>query len=186
MFFVSSWLISLFVGVAHYDMNDSSEKVWGRFPTCPRACGPLCGRPICRGQVGNLPHAFSLFQGVVKDDMNDSSENVGQDGILSHAFSSFLRVATRHEDSCGKCSATCRGCAAPAMDEWRISATSAGCATLAADFHYIGASQRDMKAHAENQPRRNEGNEKGTGRIFVLFVSSWLIFIVSHASLIGT
>src|SRR5215475_11784028 len=46
----------------------------------------------------------------------------------------------------GKCSATCRGCAALEMDEIRISATSAGCATLAPDFHWFWALQRDMKA----------------------------------------
>ncbi len=40
-----------------------------------------------------MSHEFSLFQGVVTNDMNDSSENVGQDGILSHIFSSFQGVA---------------------------------------------------------------------------------------------
>src|SRR5262245_28950459 len=45
-------------------------------------------------QVGNLPHTFSSFQGVARD-MDDSSENVGQDGILSHGFSSFLARVQR-------------------------------------------------------------------------------------------
>jgi hypothetical protein len=36
-----------------------------------------------------------------------------------------------------------------------------------------------MSPSYENQPRRNEENEERTEKIFVLFVSSWLIFIVS-------
>jgi hypothetical protein len=38
-------------------------------------------------------------------------------------------------------------------------------------------------APAENQPRRNEEREEGSEKTFVFFVSSWLIFILSHASL---
>src|SRR5262245_8242431 len=46
-------------------------------------------------------------------------------------------------------------------------------------------------ASSENQPRRNEENEEKTEKTFVLFVSSWLIFIVSgcrsmrHERLLG-
>jgi len=36
-----------------------------------------------------------------------------------------------------------------------------------------------MYDSSENQPRRHEGHEEKTVNIFVLFVSSWLIFIVS-------
>src|SRR5262245_14116562 len=75
-------------------VNDSSEKVWGRFPTCPQqACGAgwkpaphffivsgsrsrherLLRKLV--GQVTNLSYQFSLFQGVFNDDINDSSEN---------------------------------------------------------------------------------------------------------------
>jgi hypothetical protein len=32
---------------------------------------------------------------------------------------------------------------------------------------------------SENQPRRNEGREERIEEIFVFFVSSWLIFIIS-------
>jgi hypothetical protein len=38
----------------------------------------------------------------------------------------------------------------------------------------------------ENQPRRNEGNEGRSEKTFVLFVSSWLIFILLWASPIAT
>jgi hypothetical protein len=55
--------------------------------------------------------------------------------------------------------------------------------TSSASFHYFRPSRRAMNATAENQPRRNEEHEEGTGSIFVFFVSSWLILIVSHASL---
>jgi hypothetical protein len=41
------------------------------------------------------------------------------------------------------------------------------------------ASQCDMKAPAENQPRRDEEHEGFFCLFFVLFVSSWLILIVS-------
>src|SRR5262245_28923523 len=60
-------------------MNDSSEKVWGRFPTCPQQACVAGWKPA--------PHFFIVSR--VARDMNDSSENVGQDGILSHEFSSF-------------------------------------------------------------------------------------------------
>src|SRR5262245_41677221 len=35
------------------------------------------------------------------------------------------------------------------------------------------------ESSSENQPRRNEGNEEKSEKTFALFVSSWLIFIVS-------
>jgi hypothetical protein len=38
---------------------------------------------------------------------------------------------------------------------------------------------------SENQPRRNEEHEERTRNIFVLFVSSWLIFIVSGRRSLG-
>src|SRR5215475_9151431 len=50
------------------------------------------------GQDGIVSHDFSSFQGVATRH-EGSSENVGQDGIVSHVFSSFQGVATRHEGS---------------------------------------------------------------------------------------
>src|SRR5262245_33369520 len=41
---------SLFQGVVSNDMNDSSEKVWGRFPTCPREAAGAGWKPA--------PHFF--------------------------------------------------------------------------------------------------------------------------------
>jgi len=46
-----------------------------------------------------------------------------------------------------------------------------------------------MNDSSENQPRRNEEHEERTEGIFVFFVffvSAWLIFTVSHASLTRT
>src|SRR5215475_9856196 len=50
------------------------------------------------GQDGILSHGFSSVQGVITRH-EGSSDNVGQDAILSHAFSSFQGVITRHEGS---------------------------------------------------------------------------------------
>src|SRR5262245_15544837 len=63
--------------------SDSSTSYGGSVKTRPSSAA----RPSLPYRTSKLFLA-SLFQGAATG-MNDSSENVGQDGILSHAFSSF-------------------------------------------------------------------------------------------------
>jgi hypothetical protein len=83
--------------------------------------------------------------------MNDSSEKPGYAGALAcfASANSFLR------GQAGEGACVPRG------------------------FHGFGASPCDMNDSSENQPRRIEEIEERTEKIFALFVSSWLIFIVS-------
>src|SRR5262245_16866472 len=68
------------------------RKTWG--PGGAR--GPRAGSYLealsskLRTRAACAPRRFHRFSRVAHFDMNDSSENVGQDVILSHAFSSFL------------------------------------------------------------------------------------------------
>src|SRR5262245_41813395 len=95
--------------------------------------------------------------------MATRSANDGSD-LIASSISRRLLCSSGMAILLGKSSATCRGCAAPAVGGMRSSATSAGCATRAPDFHCFREPQRDMKTprksnHEDTKNTKKEKNE---------------------------